>query len=422
MSYLEVLRDWNFWETPPSVGVKRSRYLNLLWRWVDLPEVVGLYGVRRSGKTTILLQLVQEIHQKKNVPYRNFLFLNLEDPRLEAGLGPASLFKIYKEYQKELKPKGKTYLFLDEVQSVPSWEKFVLSLYEQKQSVKIFLTGSNSRLTHSSLSSLLSGRILLLPVVPLSFAEFLDFKQKSQSSKAVKRKLLTEYLTYGGFPRVVLEKNKLVKQDLLNSYYHSILEKDIILQHGIRNQVGLKQLALYVLSNPGRLVSTYKLERQLGISNANIGRYLEAFKEAFLVSEVSLFAYSVKKQIYNPSKFYVVDPGLARMAGFSFSDNLGALLENVVYNHLYSQQTQLYYWKNATEVDFLVFQKPKVKQVINVTVTVDEPAVLKRELKSLALAQEEFKLRSSQLKLLTLYNSSGQKHPFIADLLDFLLD
>ncbi len=416
--YINILRDWNFWDQKINAGKPRKFYLKQLFRWLDLPEVVALYGVRRSGKSTILLQLIEALHKKRGVPYSHCLYINFEDPRLGENLTGRDLFTILEEYQHTFPTKARIFLFLDEVQQVPGWEKFVLSLYEQRKNIKIFVTGSSSKLLNAEFSTLLSGRVLSLLVTPLSFQEFLAFKKKLSTHLEEKYRLFDEYLEYGGFPRVVLEENKINKRDLLISYYNTILERDIITKNQIRKKAELKKMTRYLMSNVSSVVSTYNLQKVLGISNVQIGRYIEMLTDAFLISESKYFAYSVKKQIYNPSKIYSVDTGLANVAGFNFSQNKGKLLENVVNNFLRSHGKEIYYWKNCTEVDFVVFAEKKLEEIINVTLTVDHPSVRKRELQSLSIAQKE--LKAQKVRLLTLYNQSQQKDPKISELFPYL--
>ncbi len=416
--YIDVLRDWNFWDQKIDTGKQRSSYLCRLFQWLDLPEIVALYGVRRSGKSTILLQFIEALHKKKGIPYSRCLYINFEDPRLGANLSGQDLFAIFEEYQHAFPTKARVFLFLDEVQQVFGWEKFVLSLYEQKKNIKIFVTGSSSQLLNAELSTLLSGRVLPLSIMPLSFREFLVFKKKLSARREEKYHLFDEYLEYGGFPRVVLEKNKVNKRDLLVSYYNTILERDIISKNQIKKKAELKELTRYLMSNIGSIVSTYNLQKILDISNVQIRKYLEMLADAFLVSESKYFAYSVKKQIYNPSKIYSVDTGLANVAGFNFSQNKGKLLENVVNNHLRSQGKEIYYWKNSTEIDFVVFAERKLEEIINVTLTVDHPSVREREFRSLSIAQKE--LKAQKVRLLTLYNQSQLKDSRISELLPYL--
>jgi len=272
------------------------------------------------------------------------------------------------------------------------------------------VTGSNSLVFASKLSTVLTGRMVRLTVAPLSFAEFKDFGGQN----------IDQYLRLGGFPRVVLEEDEGNKNDVLVSYYQDILENDVILRNSLKNKTKVKRLTLYLLSNAGNLVSTYALAKLLKLTDAEVGKYLDFLEEAYLISRTPLFSYSVKKQIYNPDKVFCVDTGLANTAGFAFSENKGRLLENLVFNHLVANKKQVYYWKNKeTEIDFVVQEGLDPAELINVTTTVDDEEVLQRELRSLEIGQKEFP--KAKTTLLTLYNQSKQSDPRIKGLEEVLL-
>lgn len=410
-NYINTLKDWNFWEKVVDSGIARPKHLDVLLPWAALPEIVAVTGVRRSGKSTILLQLLQELHRKKRVPYRNTLYINFEDPRLENCLHPNGLFELVAEYRRYLKPKGRIYIVLDEIQRVSDWEKFCRTIYDQKENIKLFVTGSTSRTFTSDLSHLLSGRIIIHAVTPLDFQEFMHFRKGKGD--------LDEYLQFGGFPRVVLEENEVNKTTILVSYYDTIIENDVILKNDIKNKTELKHLAHFALSNIANQISSYSLEKVLHISNENISRYLNFLEESFIIARTPIFSYSVKKQIYNPDKIYCIDTGLAKVAGFSFSENKGKFVENVVFQKLRDQAIKLFYWKNGTEIDLITFANNHVDRLINVTLTVDDPDVLRRELSSLAKGKNEFS--QAEELLLTVYNQSHQTDKRIQLLTDFLL-
>ena len=415
--YLEILKDWNFWEREINTGFIRSFYLDKLFYLVSIDQIVAISGIRRIGKSTILRQFIEALNNKGEVPYINTLHINFEDPRFSRqDLDANDLFDIYEEYKNALKPKGKIYLFLDEVQVVSRWEKFVRTLFDLKHNVSIIVTGSNSSVFSSALSKILTGRLIEMVVHPLSYSEFLLFKKSKTSTDS----FFDEYLRFGGFPLVVLEEDERKKRDILINFYNEVLEDDVIIRHGIKNKTKIKKLALFLLSNSGNLISTYSLEKMLGISDGEVSRYLNLLEESYLISRVPLFSYSVKKQIYNPDKVFCVDTGLANTAGFAFSENKGRLLENVVYNRLATGEKKVYYWKNGTKIDFALQQGLEVSDLINVTTTVDDEVVKKRELLSLETGKKEFP--KAKTTLLTLYNQSKQPDLQIKSLEKFLLE
>lgn len=395
---IQILDRWNFWHKKIDAGIKRRTYLEKIIKYLANPEIIALTGVRRSGKSTLLLQVVNHL-VSHGIDPQNTLYVNFEEPLFEANASLQFLEEVFNSYLEFFNPKGKIYVFLDEIQLIEKWERFVASLYDRRENVKIFVTGSSSKLLKAEISTLLSGRFISETVFPLTYKEFLQFKNISY--KRIKSPelmfYLKEYLEYGGFPRVVLEADKLKKTKILEEYYSSIVERDVISRNKIKNIREVKELLLYLLSNTGNQVSTYSVEKNLGISNENTRRYFGFFEEAFLVDFVDFFSYKVKKQIYNPKKAYCIDTGLINIASFKFSENKGKILENVVYNFLKQGNKKIYYWKNKTEVDFIVRRGYSVEEIINVSWTLKDKNTTDRELNSLEIAKGELKCAKSRL-------------------------
>jgi len=395
---IQTLDRWNFWHRKIDTGVKREFYLKKLLRYVSSAEIIALTGVRRSGKSTILLQLIEQLIQN-GIPKENILYINFEDPIFEAKATLPFLQEIFNSFLIHFNPKGQLYLFLDEIQLVENWERFGVSLYDQKRKVKIFVTGSSSKLLKKEISTLLSGRFISEMVFPLNFKEFLQFKnvlyQGVQTPEIYHH--LKEYLEFGGFPRIVLENDHSKKIKLLEEYYSSIVERDVITRNKIKNTREIKELLLFLLSNIGNQVSTYNIEKSLGIFNENVRRYFEYFQEAFLIDLVDFFSYKVKQQIYNPKKIYCVDSGLATIAAFKFSENKGKIMENVVFNHLKQEKKEIFYWKNKTEIDFVIRKGYKIAHIYNTCWSLKNIRTKDRELSSLEIGQKELHSSSANL-------------------------
>ena len=365
--------------------MRREAYLKKLLPWLKSPEIVALTGIRRSGKSTLLLQIIDHL-LRGGVSKENILYINFEEPIFETKASLSFLQEVYQTYLEHFNPRGRIYLFLDEVQLAKKWERFAVSLYDRKDPVKIFVTGSSVKFLQNDVSTLLSGRYLSEIIYPLNFAEFLDFNKVKYHGITTTEitHFLLEYLNYGGFPRVVLEKDKEQKTKLLQEYYNTIVERDIIFRHKLDNDRSVKELLLYLFANLGNLFSTYSLEKTLGMPAENIRRYLSFFEEAFLLGSVDFFSYKITQQIRQPKKIYCADTGLANAVGFRFSENRGRLLENLVYNHLRQKNKQIYYWKNeAAEVDFVVRRGYKTEEIYNVSWETEDTATKLWEEKAL---------------------------------------
>ena len=419
---IEALDRWNFWNRKINTGVWREFYLKKLRPLFEMPEIVAATGARRAGKSTIVLQMIKDLI-KEGINPANTCYVNFEEPKLDQYLSAKGLTQIYESYLEFFNPKGKVYLFLDEVQLAKNWERFAVSLYDRKENVKIMVTGSSSKLLKSEVSTLLSGRYISQIIYPLSFAEFLQFSNVSY--KGIKRPeilyYLRQYVEYGGFPRVVLEKDKTNKKRILVEYFNSILERDIILRYNIKNVRDVKELAIFVLTNISSQISTYRIEKTLGISNQNARRYFEYFSSSFLLQFVNLFSFSVKKQIYNPQKVFCVDSGLRNAVSFKFSEDIGKLLENVVFNKLQEEGKEVFFWKNKTEIDFIARKGYKVAKLYNVCFSLEEKETWEREKASLIKGMSEFKQAKAELIYWKGKPRKG-KLPFSSThILDFLL-
>lgn len=419
---IKILDSWNFWNQKINTGFKRLLYLDKLNRYLKMPEIIALTGVRRSGKSTIILQLIEGLIEKKVKP-ENTLYINFEEPNFSGSLTLDFLVKLFDGYLEFYNPKGKIYLFLDEVQLVEDWEKFVVSLYDRKKDIKIFVTGSSSKLLKGEISTLLSGRYISEIIYPLNFKEFMDFKNVKYRPLIKKPELynyLREYIEFGGFPRAVTEKEEYNKKVILIEYFNSIMEKDILLRYKIKNTRDIREIANFAFANISNQVSSYKLEKNFDVASENIRRYFDYFNESFLLQFVPFFSYSVKKQIYNPQKVFSIDTGLRNAVSFKFSDDIGKLLENIVFLELLRRKKTIYYWEDKIEIDFLLRDGYSVSELINVCYSINSKETFSREIKSLEQGLKEF--NKSKAKLIYWEGRPG-KHPKIefVNILDFLL-
>lgn len=394
---IKVLSDWNFWEKTPETGIERASYLSLLKACLDAGQVVVITGARRSGKSYLMRQVVKQL-LLTGLEKKNTLIVNLEDPRLPA-LGTALLERIFETYQEFLRPSETPFVFLDEVQEVPEWEKWVRMMHELKKA-RIVVSGSNAQLLSREWASLLTGRHLNLTVLPLSFREFLTFNglslggSLSDFSKETQiRGLFREYLEFGGFPEVTLQQRK---TELLLTYLEDVLRRDIAQRNRVRKRESLNSLARYYFSNLSHLSTFSSLEKALDISADTIESYSGYFEAAYLLFFLKRFSWKVKEQEKSPRKVYSVDVGLGNIVGFHFSRNLGAIAENLVFLKLKSLKMananlELYYWKDprGAEVDFLVKDGRKVSQLIQVCWQMENLQTRKRELSSLIKAMHE---------------------------------
>ena len=404
--YLKKLAEANPWwqdgKVPEGLkGVPRSEY-SLLLKSASIREVVVITGVRRSGKSTLMYQMVDNL-LKEGVDAEQILFVNLEDNRLAGD----SLEDIYDAYRSGLNPDKKAHIFLDEVHRREGWESWIRKHYDIGSDCKFVISGSCSYLLRREYSTLLTGRNLTFEVFPLSFREFLAFKNIPVNEGKLEKgvildkdrhiilRALKEYLGLGGFPDIFF-KEKDFKTRVLSQYFDDILYKDIIDRHSLNSQK-TKDLALYLTTNFTSLVSLRNLRNSLGLSYESIKDYLAYYKEAFLFFTVDHFSYSLKEQKTNPSKVYCIDNGLRNAISFKFSEDAGKLAENLVFLELRRRGCDIYYWRDKSEVDFIVKNRDQTLTAVNVSHTDD---IEEREAKSLLEFKEKFP-KTKELLVLT---------------------
>ncbi|MGE3612714.1 MAG: ATP-binding protein [Sulfurimonas sp.] len=398
LEILEILNDWNYWNRELPIIVPRKSYDEKITSFLQKDEVTVLKGIRRCGKSTLLLNQIK-ILVASGVERKNILFVNLEDPRFVNHLSVALLEQIKDVYLEYLAPQGKPYIFLDEVQNIPFWEKWVNKEYELKLS-HLAVTGSNSSMLSGEIASTLSGRYLSVEVLPLSFKEFLEFRHITLANKLdfVNKKIeinraFEEFIKYGGFPKV-LEYREHEKNELLLTYKDSILLKNIVARYKLNNFTTLEEIAAYLLANTGIIQSTSKIKNNFKISFDMASNYVEYLRNAYMVYEVKKFDYSLKKQNLNDRKYYSADLGLANLYRVGNLHFRGDDLETIVYLELLRRGYKVYYYKTSSnqEIVFVLELENKIVELIQVSKTLENEKTKKREMDVFSKTIEELKL------------------------------
>jgi uncharacterized protein len=403
---IETLLLWNFWERDIGTGIPRERYLKRVKKYLTTDEIVAVTGVRRSGKSTILLQVLSELFKQK-IPKNNTLYVNFEDPAFYNALTVEILDSVWQAYIDYLKPKGRVYLVLDEVQRIKGWERWARSKYDRKEAVKIFVTGSNAELLSPEFATVLTGRHLQLSVAPLDFSEFLEFRgmvAQADPLWALKKKkdlkrLALEYLKIGGFPKIVLSEDELLRKELLSQYFNDILTKDVVERHKIKDISKLKNLALFYSANFTRAYSFNKIKKvaDFALSLDSVHRFSHYLEDSFLISFLPRFSYSLKNQMQAQRKVYLIDNGIYNAIAFKFSEDKGKLLENAVFQHLKNTHAEVYFFSEKKEVDFVCKDGLKIKELINVCYSLDNKETLLRETSALVEGMKYFKIKESKI-------------------------
>jgi len=375
----KTIESWNYWTRKPETGIPRDIIRNIR-DMVRGPEAVYFYSPRRSGKTTVCLQLLSylaDLHGKHSCIYINF-----EEPSFSGLISTSFIDDVITEFSKHFGRKP-AYVFLDEIQNVPAWEKWV-RVNVDKKTCKIFVTGSSAKLLSSEFSTTLGGRGLGFLVLPFSFKEFKRVYPKSS---------LKDYMQTGGYPAVLLEKSPEKRVRMLEEYFDSAITRDISARYEVRDVPMLRNLAVYVLTNSGKLFSYNKLRSMTGLSFDAIKTYLSYLEDAFVVFNVPAFSYSLKKAFEKPRRYYAYDTGLQTAISKSFSSDLGRKVENLVAIELLRSRKEVQYYLNDFEVDFVVKDGPELT-AINVCLAEEAPL---RESSSLERFSEEHKVKKSVL-------------------------
>lgn len=386
---------------------QNTDFSSVLKRESELPldsgKIISVTGVRRCGKTHLLLFSMKNLLDRK-INKSDLVYINFEDERLSLETGDLDLIiQAYMELYPGHKLKN-VYFFFDEIQNVSGWEKFVRRLYDTV-SRHIFITGSNSKMLSSDIASSLRGRNINIELFPLSFREYLQFKNIDNniylpSSKAVIVNSMRDYLTNGGFPEVVSTD---YAQKILQDYFYVLLYKDLIERYNITNVVALKYFLNRIVISTGNSNSIHKIYHELKsagykISKDSLYLFADYAETAYFSFRLNKFDYSFIKREQSEKKMYFIDNGLLNSLTWQFSDNFGSLLENVVFLHLRRKyRNNLFFYKDQTECDFVVFDKDKPIDLIQVTYDIGNKATLAREVSGLENAAEYFKIRKGRI-------------------------
>ena len=335
--------------------------------------VLIITGIRRSGKSTLMDQFISE--NKEEIVYLNF-----EDPRI-FGFDLNDFIKL-----DDLLGDEPEYYFFDEIQNVENWEVFVRNLHDRGK--KVCITGSNASLLSKELGTKLTGRNIQLELFPFSYQEFCRFKKYDLCEKS-----FNKYLETGGFPEFVKTSNK----EYLQQLFRDVVYRDIIVRHGIRNDKVFIDIALFLLSNAAKEYSLTSIKNTFKVGSTNsVADYVQWLEDSYLVFSVPRFSWSLKSVAVNRKKVYTIDPAFAEANSLSYSKDSGRLFENTIFLALRRKYTEIYYFKESGECDFVIKEGRKVTAVIQVCQKINYDNK-DRELAGLFEAMDFFKLNTGTI-------------------------
>jgi uncharacterized protein len=350
-------------------------------------EIIVLTGIRRCGKSVLLHRFRAKSKDKD-------YYFNFEDERLVTFT--SDNFQLLYEVFIEVFGEQKTFYF-DEIQNIPGWEMFIRRLYNAGN--KIYITGSNATLFSEELGTRLTGRYIQVKIYPFSFAEYAQYEFPKLTRKKLLsthdigkiRNLFNTFCKDGGIPEYVRNH----QTEYLHALYESIIYRDIVARYKVTNTEALKKLVYYLASNCSKKMTYNSLRKLLGLgSPTTVSDYCGYLENSYLCYFLSRYSPSLKAQQQSPKKVYYTDHALAKIVGFRFSDDIGRVLENIIFLELKRRGKNLYYHRENKECDFIIQHGTKIQDAIQVTYSLSDQNTRQREFDGLIEALEKYTLKS----------------------------
>lgn len=366
--------------------IERNSYIRQLLGYKNKQIIKVITGVRRCGKSTLLSMFANKL-LNSGIDEKQIISINFEDMNF---IDLLDYRKLYKYLVSKIDENKMNYIFLDEVQNVSDYQRVVDSLF-LKENVDIYITGSNAYLLSSEISTLLSGRYVLIEVFPLSFKEYVSaFKEKKRLNE-----LYSDYLLNSSFPMTLQLDNKQQIQDYLQGIYNTVIMKDVLLRNKFSDTMMLESVVRFMFDNIGNIFSTKKIADTLTsngrkVDTRTVESYIDALINSFIIYQAKRYDIKGKQYLKTLEKYYVVDIGLRyNLLGFQNVD-YGHILENVIYLDLLRRGYKVYIGKYYNkEVDF-VAEKPEGKEYFQVSASVNDKNTLEREVTPLKKIDDSY--------------------------------
>lgn len=400
MDYEKIIIKWKEFNIPKVLPRETSLTLNHEF-------ITTITGPRRAGKTYLCFQTIFQLLEKK-ISKENILYINFEDEKLlNANANDLdNLFEKYLELS-DIDKNQNIFLFLDEIQNVKNWDSWTRRISDTEKNIKLILTGSSSKLLSKEISTKLRGRVLNTEVYPLSFKEYINWKKIKYNLKTLIhskdkiniKKAFSIYLQNGGYPAIFT--NPIPKERILQEYYQSMIFKDVVERHRIKEIKKLKTLAALLFESVTKEISYNRLSNKLkslgfNISKNTIIEYISHFEDAYLFFESIKYEYSLTKQLGSIKKIYCIDNGLLNSSSFKFSDDRGKLIENLAFIELKRRNHEIYFHSNKNECDFIIKEKNRITKAIQISEKITEENH-KREINGLMSALKKHNLKEGTI-------------------------
>lgn len=416
-----LLSNYNFWENNlPHTGVIRENYLNKIGSFLNNKLIKVLVGQRRAGKSYILRQIINKLILDGINP-KNIFYLNLEMADFDFVVHYQDLDNLVKLYQNNLRPEGKIYLFIDEIQAVASWEKLINSWSQDyTRDYEIFISGSNSEMLAGELASLLSGRYIQFIIYPFSYPEFIKIRQLENSKQS-----FLQYMNFGGLPELFNLTNAETRQHYVQAVKDTVLLRDIIHRYNIKDSKLLDDLFVFLINNASNLISVQNIINYFKSKNRKVHyetlvNYIHYLKNTFLVHQVEKYNIKGKEILAGNYKYYINDLSFKNYLYPGYSYGIGYMLENVVYLQLLNAGFNVYigYLRNK-EIDFVAIKKDRVIY-LQVAYLLENQETFNREYSGLKSIPDNYEKYVVSLDEIQFPNQEGIKHILAWELSEIL--
>ena len=385
---------------------QERHFPDLIRRTIGIPRAPGnalaIIGMRRSGKTCLCFQMMKDLLES-GTPRENLLYVNFEDERLATFRSEdfQPLLEVFRQRMDD--PEHKSHLFFDEIQEVSGWEKFIRRILDEG-GFEVTITGSSAKLLSLEIHTSLRGRALPVEVFPFSFLEFassrgIEIPKKSPGAKAMAKlqACCESYIYSGGFPGVI-DLDPATGRQMLQQYLDVVILRDVIERHGLTSVQALRALVQHLVHSPSCRMSINKIyndfkSRGLTCSKNGLHAFIDHLADAYLIYPISIYSRSERVRKVNPQKVYLVDTGLLAAASMNITADRGAFLENLIFLHLRRKGDIVEYFQDGggVETDFVVRDRMSgaIKDLIQVTWSLDNPQTREREFRGLLMAMDK---------------------------------
>jgi len=408
----EKLVSYNFWKGEEiEVGFFRQAYVDRLAPFLGNSLVKIVLGQRRTGKSYVLRMLMRHLIEERNVPPQNIFYVNMDIQPLRFIRNSQVLMEMLEEYRKQLRPAGKVYVFLDEVQEIEGWENAVNSLSQDYTTpYEVFVTGSNAHLLSTELSTYLSGRYVTLDVFPFSYAEYLAYFHETRGASSV-----AAYLRLGGLPELYRLDGEEIRRNYLSSLRDSIVLRDIVQRHQVRDTALLNRLIDFITDSQGAMVSVNKIVGTLAVEGVStnvetLGAYLGYLCESYFIHEVQRFDIKGRRLLAGERKYYLNDLAFKSQLMSGVNPSAGRMLENIVYLHYRREGYRIHTGRvGQGEIDF-VLQKGNEVKYVQVCYLLGDDRVMQREFGNLERTGNNYQKTVISMDEVGLGNVRGISH------------